>query len=374
MNKFYTFVVAACTCIAAWASPSQPVKITEITEITHDPAMPAPPAAFKAAPAKANDADYTEWKSLGTATLEGHDYLLYTLNSFRIDGDEEIVFKNTTEVMIRQLRDDASVQQIKFCNFLGYNDMIGDYDPVTCLISIPQTPTGMPVPSRLATEYNCTSLDFMCLTVSYSEATKVFRFRNAWFMIDDRYGFKSDLFTGWLPDGDPAQIFFTWSVKSGGTKSTDTSITLDVSYNGPDHLRYITRHAEEPSFTFDDINAIARGEGEYKVATSELTINFDQGYGDYRILALAMDANDRYIGEYGRSTITSNLAPAGTWQSIGRGIWHHPYPNTYRYSELLEGNVINTVYIEFPADKLQWEVEIEKRTDTDREIYRVVNP
>ena len=335
---------------------------------------PAPPATFKAAPAKANDADYTEWKSLGTATLEGHDYLLNTLNSFRIDGDEEIVFKNTTEVMIRQLRDDASVQQIKFCNFLGYNDMIGDYDPVTCLISIPQTPTGMPVPSRLATEHNCTSLDFMCRTVSYSEATKRFRFRNAWFMIDENYGFRSDLFTAYLPDADPAQIFFTWSVKSGGTKSTDTSITMDITYNGPDHLRYITRHAEELPFTFDDINAIARGESEYKVATSELTINFDQGYGDYRILALAMDANDRYIGEYGISTFTSNLAPAGTWQSIGRGIWHHPYPNTYQYNEFLEDNVLRPVYIEFPADKLQWEVEIEKRTDTDREIYRVVNP
>ncbi len=374
MNKFYTFVVAACTCIAAWASTSQPVKITEITEITHDPAMPAPPTTFKAAPAKANNADYTEWESLGTAILEGHDYRLNTLNSFRIDGDEEIVFKNTTEVMIRQLRDDASVQQIKFCNFLGYNDMIGDYDPVTCLISIPQTPTGMPVPSLLATEYNCTSLDFMCQTVSYSETTKVFRFRNAWFMIDDRLGFKSDLFTGWLPDGDPAQLFFTWSVKSGGAKSTDTSITLGINYNGADHLRYITRHAEELPFTFDDINAIARGECEYKEATSELTINFDQGYGDYWILALAMDANDHYIGVYAMECITSNLAPAGTWQSIGRGTWHHPYPNTYQYLEYLGDNTVNTVYVEFPADKLQWEVEIEKRTDTDREIYRVVNP
>ena len=193
-------------------------------------------------------------------------------------------------------------------------------------------------------------------------------------MIDENYGFRSDLFTAYLPDADPAQIFFTWSVKSGGTKSTDTSITMDITYNGPDHLRYIIRHAEELPFTFDDINAIARGESEYKVATSELTINFDQGYGDYRILALAMDANDRYIGEYGISTFTSNLAPAGTWQSIGRGIWHHPYPNTYQYNEFLEDNVLRPVYIEFPADKLQWEVEIEKRTDTDREIYRVVNP
>lgn len=375
MNKFYTFVVAACTCIAAWASPSQPVKITEITEITLDPAMPAPPATFKAAPAKANDADYTEWKSLGTATFGlGYDYLLNTLNSFRIDGDEEIVFKNTTEVMIRQLRDDASVQQIKFCNFLGYNDMIGNYDPVTCLISIPQTPTGMPVPSRLATEQNCTSLDFMCRTVSYSEATKAFLFRNAWFMIDEIYGFRSDQFTAYLPDADPEKQFFTWATKSGGTKSTDTSITMDISYNGADHLRYITRHAEELPFTFDDINAIARGESEYKEATSELTINFDQGYGDYWTLALAMDANDHYIGVYTMECLTSNLAPAGTWQSIGRGIWRHPYLNTYQYNEFLDDNTVNTVYVEFPADKLQWEVEIEKRTDTDREIYRVVNP
>lgn len=30
--------------------------------------------------------------------------------------------------------------------------------------------------------------------------------------------------------------------------------------------------------------------------------------------------------------------------------------------------------VNFPEDKLSWKVEIEKRTDTDREIYRVVNP
>lgn len=115
MNRFYTFVMAACTYLAALASPSEPLKITEFTP---DPMEPAATAPFKVATAKASDADYTEWESLGTATLEQNfKYFAKSLNNYRTDEDEEIVFNLTTEVMTRRLHSDASVRQIKFCNF-----------------------------------------------------------------------------------------------------------------------------------------------------------------------------------------------------------------------------------------------------------------
>ena len=367
MNRFYTFVMAACTYLAALASPSEPLKIAEFTP---DPMEPAATAPFKVATAKASDADYTEWESLGTATLEQNfKYFANSLNNYRTDEDEEIVFNLTTEVMTRRLHSDASVRQIKFCNFLGYNDMVGDYDATTGIISIPRTPTGIPVPSQLATGFNCTSIDFQAM-VLYSEARRIFDFRNVWLLVYENSGFNFGSLSATLPDARP-ELGFYFSRKSGGYKSTDTSVTFEIEKNGIDHIRYITRHTTE-GFKFSDISDIATGSCDYKESDSEVTVNYNEGYGCYRVMALAYDAEDKYMGIYRTISMTSNLAPEGTWKSLGKGLWRNPSLPDYDIYDYQTGTTKET--ISFPAEVLNWEVEIEKRTDTDREIYRVVNP
>lgn len=367
MNRFYTFVMAACTYLAALASPSEPLKITEFTP---DPMEPAATAPFKVSTAKASDADYTEWESLGTATLEQNfKYFANSLNNYRTDEDEEIVFNLTTKVMTRRLHSDASVRQIKFCNFLGYNDMVGDYDATTGIISIPRTPTGIPVPSGLATGFNCTSIDFQAM-VLYSEARRIFDFRNVWLLVYENSGFNFGSLSATLPDARP-ELGFYFSRKSGGYKSTDTSVTFEIEKNGIDHIRYITRHTTE-GFRFSDISDIATGSCDYKESDSEVTVNYNEGYGLYMVLSLAFDAEDKYMGIYRTISMISNLAPEGTWKSLGKGLWRNPALPDYDIYDYQTGTTKET--ISFPAEVLNWEVEIEKRTDTDREIYRVVNP
>lgn len=365
MKKFYTFVLAACACIAAGASSPQPV---EIAEYVPDPMAPATTPS-RAAALAADDAGYTEWQSLGTAPLgQGYDRILFTLNSYRIDGDEEIVFAGTTEVMMRQRRDDADSRQIKFCKLFGYNDMIAEYDAVTCTSYIPLTPTGMPIPTLLAENYGCTSIDFQCSSIQYSEARGVFQFGRPFFNIYDDMGFYTDGFNIMLPDAKP-DIDFSFYLKAGGMKSTDKSLTLGINSNGIDHLRYTIKYDE--NFYTNDINSIIADTCEYKEANTEITVDYTKGSGYYRVLALAYDANDRYMGIYKISSLFSNLPPEGTWEAIGRGIWHHPdMPEYYVY----DNETGESSHVIFPAEALQWEVDIEKRTDTDREIYRVVNP
>lgn len=90
------------------------------------------------------------------------------------------------------------------------------------------------------------------------------------------------------------------------------------------------------------------------------------------MLTLAYDANDNYMSIYKINSVYPNVAPEGTWQPLGKGIWHH-YGVPYYYYISDRDNYESTRY-DFPEDKMQWEVDVEKRTDTDREIYRVVNP
>lgn len=130
MKKLFTLFVAACASIAAVASSVEPVKLSEYEPDPMTPTIDRPSRVSAAS----TDADYTEWESIGVATLgEGYNYLENTLNSFCKEGDTEIVFANTTEVMVRQLRSDANEKQFKFCKFLGYNDIIADIDATTGL-------------------------------------------------------------------------------------------------------------------------------------------------------------------------------------------------------------------------------------------------
>lgn len=138
----------------------------------------------------ASDADYSEWKSLGTATLgDGYNYLEAGLNSYRKQGDEKIVFANTTEVMMRHMTGNNDIRQIKFCKFLGYNDIVADYDAISGFCSISPTPTGIPVPGLLADNYGCEAIRFMCSSISYSDVRKIFTFNNPFFCHIRRYGF-----------------------------------------------------------------------------------------------------------------------------------------------------------------------------------------
>ena len=364
MNKFYTFVLAACTCITAVATSSRPVRITEYL-----PGAMAPVIASPDRVAALADADYTEWESLGTATTDDiHENMEASFNQYCREGDEKIVIANTSEVMVRKLRSDESVWQIKFCKLFGYSDMIADYNAASCYGTITQTPTGMPVPSMLAEYYGCRSIDFMC-SVSYSEARRIVTLSNAFFVLFDNQGFKFNDYAYLLPDARP-DIDFGFYVKAGGMKSTDRSITLGIDTNGVDHLRYITRF--DQGFSTDDLNAIIAGACDYKEATDDLNIDYTNGYGYYRVLALAYDDTDKYMGIYKISGVFSNLSPEGTWAPVGRGVWHHPDNPSYPLIMDNETGEIEMVY--FPEDKLYWEVDIEKRTDTDREIYRVVNP
>lgn len=366
MKKFYTFVLAACSCIAAGASSPQPAAITEYSP---DPLEPAATAPARAASQVADDADYSPWESLGTATLsDGYDNILYTLNNYKGANQEDIVFTNTTEVMTRHLGSDPDVQQFKFCKLFGFTDMIADYDATSGIASIAITATDIPVPEELAEYYGCEEIRFSCTSISYSPVRKVFTFGNPFFYIFDYSGFPGSSFTASLPDARP-EIGFNFSLKAGGMKSTDNSITLAVTRTEVDHVRYITRFKEQ--FLFADVVAVSDGTCDYSEATDEITVAYTEGNGYYRVLALAFDAEDKYMGIYRTLTMFSNLPPEGTWQSAGRGVWHHPDMPSYQIYDWNSGE--STTY-EFPADKLQWEVEIEKRTDTDREVYRVVNP
>lgn len=356
MMKFYTFLIAAGLGLAANAVPPAPLQMQ---------------AASVAAKAAASDADYTEWTSLGTATVDESTYLdnlEFTLNSYRYESEEEIAFARTSEVFTRQLKSDPAKQQFKFTKFLGYNDLIADFDESNSMLTVAKTPTGMPVPSGLAEWYGCTSIDFSCNSATYSRARKIFTFSRAFFIIYDDMGLMCENFTLSLPDARPdIQILF--NKVSGGLKSTDRSYTLGLDLTEIDHVRYITRH--DASLTYNDVADINSGSIEYKESADSIRIEFDKGYGAYRVLALAYDADDKYMGLYNTVSLFSNLAPEGIWEPVGRGIWHHPDIPFYIVFDF-ETN--EGTQIDFPADALQWEVDIEKRTDTDRQIYRVVNP
>lgn len=136
-----------------------------------------------------------------------------------------------------------------------------------------------------------------------------------------------------------------------------------------DHFRYVVRHGDK--FAASDISGIVTGSIPYKEATTDFTIEYTEGYGYYHFLVLAFDPDDNYMGIFHSSYLFSNMTPEGTWKPIGRGIWHHPDTNEYGLVDFATGEVTNVV---FPEESMQWEVDIEKRTDTDREIYRVVNP
>ncbi|MDE6333109.1 MAG: hypothetical protein K2L77_00530 [Muribaculaceae bacterium] len=365
MRKLYFLFVAACSCITAWASGTEPLKA----------AVPCPGMhttlshADKTINHTAADADYSEWKSLGTATLgDGYNYLEAGLNSYRKHGDERIVFANTTEVMMRHQLDNENLRQFKFCKFLGYNDVIADYDAVSCLCSISPTQTGMPVPGLLADNYGCEAIRFMCSSISYSDVRKIFTFNNPFFVKYDDMGFQSQAFEASLPDARP-EVGFSFAVIDGGYRSTDTSITIKLIPTGVDHFRYVVRHGDK--FAASDISDIVTGSIPYKEATTDFTIEYTEGYGYYHFLVLAFDPDDNYMGIFHSSYLFSNMTPEGTWKPIGRGIWHHPDTNEYGLVDFATGEVTNVV---FPEESMQWEVDIEKRTDTDREIYRVVNP
>jgi len=360
MKKFYTLLIVSLTFMAARALPVEPMKFT-----TQEPA----PIMAPRAPAAAADADYTGWTSLGIGQINnGLQSIERSLNFYRYENDEEIVFTKTTEVFVRELKNDPSKKQFKFTAFLGYNDIIVDLDAASALFSSKSTPTGMPVPQGLANGYGCTSIDFVCNAGSYSEARRIFTFENAWFILFDNMGWQCN-FTISLPDAKPEIGIKDLKLVAGGTRSTDKSCTFQLELNGIDHVRYIIRH--EQSFSYDDIADIATGNIEYKETSDNIEIVYNQGHGIYRCLILAFDANDKYTGIYTDRSVLSNLAPEGTWESIGKGTWYHPYLDYYMIYDFETGG--STTY-NFPAEALKWEVEIEKRTDTDRDIYRVVNP
>lgn len=361
MKRFYTLIIAILCTITVLNSANN--EVLKFSHATIDA------KASKIVPLQLEDSLYTEWESFGEGTLSDEYSLILTIfNNYREDGDEEIVFSNKTQVFERSHRTDKDIKQFKFCNFLGYNDIIATYNEATFIANIESTPTGIPIPTGLIKDFGAESINFYCSRIEFSPYRKVFTLLNPWFFILGNSGFKVQTFTISFSDSKN-DIGFSFTQKSGGVKSTDKSITYAIESNGVDHIKYITRYND--SFLYSEIDSISNGTYTYKKSSTEATINFSEGAGIYRILALPFDEDNNYLGFYKTINVRSNLAPEGTWESIGKGVWHHPYPNSYYYR--IPSTEEYATY-EFPKENMKWEVEIEKRTDTDREIYRVVNP
>ncbi len=364
MQKLYSFLLVAITCCTATAMGLKPAVPSAFQSASQSLSLSVPARATA-------DTDYTTWESFGTCTLQGSflSDVLMNLNGNN-DGGDEITFAETSEVMVRHLVSDPNTVQYKFIKLFGYTDCIATIDAVTGLGTIPRTVTTIPVPWRLAAYEGSTSIDFMCRGLSFSPARKIFEFSDSWFMFNENYGYNG-YFRGFLPDANPntgIELVF----ESGGLRSTDSGISFSMNLTDVDHVRYITHFND--SFSYTDLLSVIKGECEYKTANDKdiITISYDHGLGYYRVLTLAYDANDNYMSIYKINSVYPNVAPEGTWQPLGKGIWHH-YGIPYYYYISDRDNYETTRY-DFPEDKMQWEVDVEKRTDTDREIYRVVNP
>lgn len=316
-----------------------------------------------------SDDEFGEWTSLGEATVEGAalQNIQNSINSYCSAGEDTVTFVYTTEVMTRKLRADESIVQYKFCNLLGYNDISVIIDDATLQGIIERTVTGMPVPTGLKEEVGCKAIEVFATSVSYSPATKIFNIPYFRLYIASTYFFDCKSVEIKLP-GANEDAGIKHTVRSGGLKSTDPSITYSMELTGVDHLRYITRHR---SISFDELDSLAIGAIDYQTTTDEITVNFTEGFGYYAVLALAMDADDKYLGIYDSWGMRSNLATEGTWESVGRGTWHYEGRPTFEY---YDSAADTTITYTFPEDKFTWEVEFEKRTDVDGEVYRVVNP
>lgn len=362
MKKIYAFILLACAWCAATALPAQPLTPSRLSDGTQCIALHTPSRAEA-------EADYTAWESLGTCTIGGGDIdnIAYTLNSLQFSGNA-ISFAKTCEVMVRHLKADEKVEQYKFVKFLGYTDIIVDMDAVIGIGSVDRTVTSIPVPSHIAEEFNSTSIDLECFSVSFSPIKKIFEFRSLWFLYNEDSGFVADYLTAALPEANP-DAGINLDYKDGGLLSTDDHVTFTLGLNSVDHVRYITRF--NGTFNLDDLRDIIDDKCIYTVSKDEIRIDYNHGFGYYRILCLAYDADDNYLSIYRISSICPNLAPEGKWSALGKGVWHHyGAPDYWCWDAASE----DYVKVDFPADKMQWPADVEKRTDTDREIYRVVNP
>lgn len=324
--------------------------------------------------------DFSEWESLGVGTIDVNFGALESvesyLNLYAKDGDETIKFANTTEVMARKLKSNPSIVQYKFCKFLGYDDVCVLIDETSLRGIIQRTNIGIPYFSGL-NDWGLygNSIDFAG-TVLYAPIRKQFTFTNVLLYLDEGsgYNFGVDQFGITLPGGNTEVGFSQEKILSGGEKSTDKSITYSVELRDVDHLRYVVKYGAgvgRVGFTYAELSDIISGKTAYKETKTEVTIDFTEGCGDYGVLLVAMDENDKYMGFYSVWTCQSNVATPGTWKSIGRGTWHYDLDWMYSYNDRDTGE--SKIYY-FPTDKMEWEVEIEKLVDGDREVYRVVNP
>lgn len=369
MRKLYTCLLSVFFVSALYASSTKPLELTTCTpEQGIDLNMERTMQTMETY----SDDDYTEWSSLGIAEVsqDALGTILWTFNSYLDPEQEEIQFTYTTEVMERTLKSNPEIRQFKFTKFLGYNDMIASFNYNLQAYQIGFTPTGMPIPGYFEQNYGCTSIDFRSLFITYSDARRIFNFSNNFFLIFGNSGFPCSSFTVTLPDAHPEIGLYVDDIISGGISSTDNYVTYSVVRTGVDHIRYVVfRDSSTSPVTL--IPDIIFGEVDYKEATDEITITYDQGYGGYYVMALAYDADDKYMNIYLVWGVISNLAPEGTWKSIGKGTWYHPYARNF---QIPNNNTGTYEDCSLPTDKLQWEVEIEKRIDTDRQVYRVVNP
>lgn len=388
MKKLRTAFLSGCALFAslsAWANiPILPNILNESLEtqlleyqpheLNHFTTAKAKLSKHTAAAISADDSEYTEWKNLGRATISDNDVTLISdfeqsINSWCREGEDSIKFATTTVVMERKLKADTGIVQLKFCKFLGYNDIYINLNSRTWIGESPTTDLGLSLPEWLKESYNAEIIE-VCPNVEFSPAKKTLTMHADFFLKDRNW--RSLNFTYLLPDANENIGINDPQIKSGGTKSTDKSVTYHADLNGVDHIRYITKKISYDEYEYslydiqNDIANIIAGTTEFKETTSDVTINFEHGHGNYTALMLAMDADDNYLGTYNRVTCHSNLASEGKWESIGRGTWHYPSPQELHFASNFD--------FYFPTDKLEWEVEIEKRIDTDREIYRVVNP
>lgn len=310
------------------------------------------------------DYDYSEWKSLGEATVEGVNVNMDAYAEFF-----GVEFVLTTEVYIRQSPDDEYVTQYLFKKFLGHNDFVIDV-ALNYEITSQYQASGIIPDEETATQYGFDEYYYGAYGL-YSPFTNTFLLNNFGLAFGaQNYGYWFSLRV--ILSGDVEITFSLGAACAGGMKSTDTYIEYPLTLTGVDHIKYVAYKDGDTTLSqVEIIKQIITGEIASTTTTDKVRVNFNAGAGCYNVPLLAFDETDSYIGVQGTWSVTSNLAPEGTWADVGTGVWHHPYGTTVNpyvgeYSYLSE---------DYEMSATSWDVQIQKRTDVaNREIYRVVNP
>ncbi len=326
------------------------------------------------APARAySDADFSEWETYGMVYVYSNFDINGFLEGYRHDGEEapNAVKEHYAEALVRHLKADPDVIQLLIPGFLNLANVSITLDPVTMMMSMDRTTTNLPVYEELKSAFGTEALTLSCAQISYTPSLCRLIFSNIFLEVREAYGIPFTV-TVTLP-GTPANMRMGYSCETAPAgHSTHAYDEFAIDLTGIDHIKYYTTSG---SFTINDLRACLTGELNTVQTNSRIYVGYSEGAATYNVWSLCFDENDKYLGFYYVISIQSNRAPEGQWEEVGKAIWHHPYSDSYVVHIYNDDNeYVGAEEVVFPEEAMQWEVTMERRTDSDREIYRFVNP